>query len=243
MGPLAEDGNLTTIFPEGRLRRDAKSQRNSYLTVNPSLKLSFIDRERVLLESRSEINRLFELVEATTVRSLVTRVLGLAIGCSASWFSQAAQPQPSPKVRNDDVTAAEVGWDYPPGGVMLWEESSSGYSNPNIQTFTSGSKGVKKFEFSPGDEEGNFASTGSGFTVAHAKFSSSGCICANTPWMTVKKGERVRCYLLGPGEQFSVHTPRGHGNVVRQDGKRTGLVSTDLGLSDTSADADGRYGP
>jgi hypothetical protein len=74
------------------------------------------------------------------MRSPVTRVLGLAIVCSASWFSQAAQPQSSPKVRNDYVAAAELDWHYPPGGVMLWEKNSSGYINPNIQTFTSDSE-------------------------------------------------------------------------------------------------------
>ena len=48
---------------------------------------------------------------------------------------------------------------------------------------------------------------------------------ATGPVMTMKKGERVRWYLVGLGEGFSIHTPHWHGNVVLQDGKRTDVVS------------------
>jgi len=116
--PLAEDRNLITIFPEGRLRRDAKSQRNSYLTVNASLKPSFIDGPRVLIESRSEINRLYELVEPALCDLWSREFWGLAIVCSGSWFSQAAEPESSPKVRNCHV-AAEVNGNHARGGGTL----------------------------------------------------------------------------------------------------------------------------
>jgi FtsP/CotA-like multicopper oxidase with cupredoxin domain len=43
--------------------------------------------------------------------------------------------------------------------------------------------------------------------------------------MTMKKGERVRWYLVSLGEFFSMHSPHWHGNVVLQDGKRTDVVS------------------
>jgi len=42
--------------------------------------------------------------------------------------------------------------------------------------------------------------------------------------MTMKKGERVRWYLVALGEQLSVHTPHWHGNVVLHDGKRTDVI-------------------
>ena len=40
----------------------------------------------------------------------------------------------------------------------------SWYLDHNIQAFTSDPKGVKKIEFAPVDNEGNFSGLGSGFT-------------------------------------------------------------------------------
>jgi manganese oxidase len=108
---------------------------------------------------------------------------------------------------------------------MLFDENVSWYLDHNIQTFTSDPKGVNKVEFAPVDNEGNFSGLGSGFTVANAKFAIDGYIYGTGPMMTMKKGERVRWYLLALGEQFSVHSPHWHGNVVLQDGKRTDVVA------------------
>ncbi|MBZ5688060.1 MAG: multicopper oxidase domain-containing protein [Acidobacteriia bacterium] len=107
---------------------------------------------------------------------------------------------------------------------LLLDENVSWYLDHNIQTFTTDPKGVKKLEFAPVDNEGNFSGVGSGFTVANAKFAINGYIYGTGPLMTMKKGERVRWYLVALGEQFSVHTPHWHGNVVLHDGKRTDVV-------------------
>jgi FtsP/CotA-like multicopper oxidase with cupredoxin domain len=107
---------------------------------------------------------------------------------------------------------------------MLFDENVSWYLDHNIQTFTSDPKGVNKLEFAPVDNEGNFSGVGSGFIVANAKFAINGHIYGTGPTMTMKKGERVRWYLVALGEQFSVHTPHWHGNVVLQDGKRTDVI-------------------
>jgi hephaestin len=107
---------------------------------------------------------------------------------------------------------------------MLFDENQSWYLDHNIQTYTSDPKGVNKLEFAPADPDGNLSTIGTGFTVANAKFSLNGYIYGNMPLMTMKKGERVRWYLVTLGEQFSVHTPHWHGNVVLQDGKRTDVV-------------------
>ena len=107
---------------------------------------------------------------------------------------------------------------------LLFDENASWYLDHNIQTFTSDPKGVKKLEFAPVDDQGNFSGVGSGFTVANAKFAINGYIYGTGPMMTMKKGERVRWYLVALGEQFSVHTPHWHGNVVLHDGKRTDVV-------------------
>ena len=107
---------------------------------------------------------------------------------------------------------------------LLFDENVSWYLDHNIQTFTTDPKGVSKVEFAPVDNEGNFSGLGSGFTVANAKFAINGHIYGTGPMMTMKKGERVRWYLVALGEQFSVHTPHWHGNVVLHDGKRTDVV-------------------
>lgn len=107
---------------------------------------------------------------------------------------------------------------------LLFDENASWYLDHNIQTFTSEPKGVNKLEFAPVDDKGNFSGLGSGFTIANAKFAINGYIYGTGPMMTMKKGERVRWYLVALGEQFSVHTPHWHGNVVLHDGKRTDVV-------------------
>ena len=108
---------------------------------------------------------------------------------------------------------------------MLFDENQSWYLDYNIQTYTSDPKGVNKGEFIPVDADGNLAPAGTGFSVANGKFAINGYIYGTGPLMTMKKGERVRWYLVGLGEGFSLHTPHWHGNVVLQDGKRTDVVS------------------
>ncbi|MFY9790208.1 MAG: multicopper oxidase domain-containing protein [Candidatus Sulfotelmatobacter sp.] len=108
---------------------------------------------------------------------------------------------------------------------MLFDENQSWYLDYNIQTYTSDPKGVNKSEFIPVEADGNLAPAGTGFSVANGKFAINGYIYGTGPVMTMKKGERVRWYLVGLGEGFSLHTPHWHGNVVLQDGKRTDVVS------------------
>jgi FtsP/CotA-like multicopper oxidase with cupredoxin domain len=108
---------------------------------------------------------------------------------------------------------------------MLFDENQSWYLDYNIQTYTSDPKAVNKSEFIPVDADGNLAAAGTGFSVANGKFAINGYIYGTGPVMTMKKGERVRWYLVGLGEGFSFHTPHWHGNVVLQDGKRTDVVS------------------
>ncbi len=107
---------------------------------------------------------------------------------------------------------------------LLFDENVSWYLDHNIETFTTDPEGLNKVEFAPVDTEGNFSGVGSGFTVANAKFAINGHIYGTGPLMTMKKGERVRWYLVALGEQFSAHTPHWHGNVVLHDGKRTDVV-------------------
>ena len=108
---------------------------------------------------------------------------------------------------------------------MVFDENSSWYLDHNIQTYTSDPKGVKRLEFEPSDGAGNFSPVGSGFVAANAKSSINGYMYGTGPLMTMKKGERIRWYLVSLGEFFSMHSPHWHGNTVLQDRKRTDVVS------------------
>ncbi len=107
---------------------------------------------------------------------------------------------------------------------MLFDENISWYLDHNIQTFTSDPKELTSSNSLQWMTEGNFSGLGTGFAIANAKFAINGYIYGTGPMMTMKKGERVRWYLVALGEQFSVHTPHWHGNVVLHDGKRTDVV-------------------
>jgi len=45
------------------------------------------------------------------------------------------------------------------------------------------------------------------------------------PVMTMRKGEKVRWYLLSLGNGFNFHTPHWHGNVVLYNGQRTDVIA------------------
>jgi FtsP/CotA-like multicopper oxidase with cupredoxin domain len=108
---------------------------------------------------------------------------------------------------------------------MFFDENVSWYLDHNIETYTSDPKGVKKLEFVPADNDGTLSPTGTGFAAANFKGTINGYIYGNMPLMTMKKGERVRWYLLSLGEGVNFHTPHWHGNVVMDHGKRTDVVT------------------
>jgi len=108
---------------------------------------------------------------------------------------------------------------------MLVDENSSWYLQHNIDTYTSDPKGVRKLEFAPADDEGNFSPFGSGFAGVNFRSSINGYMFANMPVMVMKKGERVRWYVVTMGEFANFHTPHWHGNVVLQGGHRTDVIN------------------
>jgi len=107
---------------------------------------------------------------------------------------------------------------------MIYDENSSWYLDQNIKTYVSDPKGLNKLEFAPADKDGNFSLLGTGFSAANFKSTVNGYMYANDPIMTMKKGERVRWYLVTVGEGINLHTPHWHGNVVLANGKRTDVV-------------------
>jgi FtsP/CotA-like multicopper oxidase with cupredoxin domain len=108
---------------------------------------------------------------------------------------------------------------------MFFDENTSWYLTHNIQTYTTDPKGINKLEAIPADNEGTFSLAGTGFTAANFKATINGYIYGNGPLMTMKKGERVRWYLLSLGEGVNFHTPHWHGNVVLDHGKRTDVAT------------------
>jgi FtsP/CotA-like multicopper oxidase with cupredoxin domain len=107
---------------------------------------------------------------------------------------------------------------------MIFDENSTWYLDQNINAYTSDPKGVNKLEFNADDGRGNFTLVGSGFAGANFKASINGYMFGNLPVMTMKKGERVRWYLLSLGDFGNMHTPHWHGNVVLDHGRRTDVV-------------------
>jgi hypothetical protein len=107
---------------------------------------------------------------------------------------------------------------------MAYDENESWFLDYNIRTFTTDSKGVDKFESGPKDDQGNFSFVGNGFLPSNFKFTINGYQYANGALMTMKKGERVRWYLLAINAVNS-HSPHWHGNVVMQGGHQTDVVA------------------
>jgi FtsP/CotA-like multicopper oxidase with cupredoxin domain len=108
----------------------------------------------------------------------------------------------------------------------IFDENQSWYLDYNIQKYTGDPAGTNKNEFVPIDAEGRFNIVGpTGFAGVNLKNTINGLLFGNLPLMTMKKGERVRWYLLTIGFGFNFHTPHWHGNVVRQDGRRTDVIA------------------
>jgi FtsP/CotA-like multicopper oxidase with cupredoxin domain len=107
---------------------------------------------------------------------------------------------------------------------MIIDENTSWYLQHNIDTYTTDPKGVNKLEASVDDGAGKFFAFGAGFTGVNFRSTINGLMFANMPIMTMKKGERVRWYVLTMGEFGNIHTPHWHGNVVLHDGRRTDVI-------------------
>lgn len=107
---------------------------------------------------------------------------------------------------------------------MLIDENTSWYLQHNIDTYTSDPKGVNRLEISFSDDMGHYFPFGSGFVGVNFRSTINGYSFANMPIMTMKKGERVRWYVVSIGEFVNFHTPHWHGNVVLDGGQRTDVL-------------------
>jgi FtsP/CotA-like multicopper oxidase with cupredoxin domain len=105
-------------------------------------------------------------------------------------------------------------------------ENESWYLEDNIGEYTSDPKGVDRRESIPEAQDGILApGLGRGFADTNLRYTINGYLFANMPMMTMKKGERVRWYLVTLGDSNNFHTPHWHGNVVSFHGYRTDVVA------------------
>jgi FtsP/CotA-like multicopper oxidase with cupredoxin domain len=109
---------------------------------------------------------------------------------------------------------------------VIFDENISWFLDDNIKKHTDDPAGVKKDEFTPIDAEGRYdVVVPSGFAAVNVRATINGMQYANLPTMTMKKGDRVRWYLVTIGFAFNFHTPHWHGNVVLDGGKRTDVIA------------------
>jgi FtsP/CotA-like multicopper oxidase with cupredoxin domain len=107
----------------------------------------------------------------------------------------------------------------------IFDENQSWYLDRNIRAYAGEPKKVKKDEAIATDANGAFTLNGTGFADANLKFTINGLIYGNTPTMVMKKGERVRWYLLAIGFGFNFHTPHWHGNTVLLNKQNTDVIA------------------
>lgn len=107
----------------------------------------------------------------------------------------------------------------------MFDENQSWYLDRNIAKYAPAVKTAEKSEEIPVDLSGDYSLTGSGFADSNFKFTINGYLYADGPMMTMKRGERVRWYLLTLGNGINFHTPHWHGNTVLWDKQRTDVIA------------------
>jgi manganese oxidase len=92
---------------------------------------------------------------------------------------------------------------------MIIDENASPYLDANIQRFAGAPRAVRK------DGE---------FKESNKKHTINGLLYGNLDGLTMRRGERVRWYLIGLGNENDIHTAHWHGNTVLRRGSRTDTV-------------------
>lgn len=129
-----------------------------------------------------------------------------------------AKPDASPEDVDREVFSA----------FEVVDENSSPYLDSNIAMFALG-KGDKD------DED---------FARSNLMHAINGYVYGNGPTLTLRKGERVRWYVMGMGTEADQHTPHWHGNAVTVHGMRTDaadLSPTGTAIAEMRPDATGTW--
>jgi FtsP/CotA-like multicopper oxidase with cupredoxin domain len=110
--------------------------------------------------------------------------------------------------------------------MITVNENESWYLGENIQKYATDPGGVNRRETIPSGPDGILApGLGRGFADTNMRYTINGFSFGNMPMLTMKKGERVRWYLLTLGDSNNFHTPHWHGNSVEFRGHRTDVVA------------------
>jgi FtsP/CotA-like multicopper oxidase with cupredoxin domain len=110
--------------------------------------------------------------------------------------------------------------------MITINENESWYLDENIRKYATDPASTNKKESIPTGPDGMLApGLGSGFADTNLKYAINGFVFGNQPMMTMKKGEKVRWYLLALGDSNNFHTPHWHGNSVDFHGHHTDVVA------------------
>ncbi|HUZ61080.1 MAG TPA: multicopper oxidase domain-containing protein [Hanamia sp.] len=117
---------------------------------------------------------------------------------------------------------------------MIFDENSSWYIDQNIRSYCGRNDSLIKVKLDVPTPsailsilESVHASTflGLGFAAANFRFTINGYSFGSMPMMTMRKGEKVRWYLLSLGNGINFHTPHWHGNTILYNGNRTDVIA------------------
>jgi FtsP/CotA-like multicopper oxidase with cupredoxin domain len=118
--------------------------------------------------------------------------------------------------------------------MITINENESWYLDENIRKYTTDPTGVNKKESILEGPDGILAAgLARGFADVNLRYTINGYMFGNLPMMTMKKGERVRWYLLTLGDSSNFHTPHWHGNTVIQGTHRTDVIALSPGQMET----------
>lgn len=82
------------------------------------------------------------------------------------------------------------------------------------------------------------------FTESNLMHGINGYLYGNGPVPTMRRGERVRWYLMAMGSEVDLHTPHWHGNTAIVHGMRTDVVTllpASMAMADMTPDAAGTW--
>jgi hypothetical protein len=120
-----------------------------------------------------------------------------------------------------------------PSSIVWWYhahvnaaiEINSGLLGPIIVT----AKGKANPDGSPKDVDREFVASFMIFDEMGGKpaglfYAINGFIFGNLPGLYMKRGDKVRWYLLGMGNEIDLHTPHWHGETVTDEGRNTDVI-------------------
>ena len=109
---------------------------------------------------------------------------------------------------------------------MIFDENQSQLLGDSIKKFAGDPAHINRSEAMPRDPQGNFDPLlGTGFAGQNFRATINGYQYADGPVLRMKKGDRVRWYVVTLGEGVNFHTPHWHGNTVLFNGSRTDVLS------------------